>query len=121
MSRDNARNRYSLFNSIDDNNLDAIDDRNEQLLSAMTVKSQSLLEISRSVKRTLAADRLQLDNLGASMDTGTDLLSKTRGLVAGVADDPTYFGVFKIASVVFWTLIIIYFSLKFGFRLIVRK
>jgi hypothetical protein len=51
------------------------------------------------------------------MQTGTDVVANGHAIVAMFTDDPTYFGVMKIAMLVFCTLTITYFSIKFLSRL----
>jgi hypothetical protein len=50
------------------------------------------------------------------METGTGVFAKGRALVSSITDDPTCSGVMKIAMLVFWTLTIIYFSIKYLYR-----
>jgi hypothetical protein len=104
-----------------DSGLEVIDNRNEQFLSALTDKSRGLLEFSRSVRRTLADDKTQLESLSTSMDTGSDLVTKGRATLSSITDDPTYFGFCKIATLVFCALVIVRLLLKLLYWLIRRK
>jgi hypothetical protein len=115
------RNRDSLFTPTADDGLDAIDARNDQMLSFLVDKTRRLVQVSKSVSGTLASDKTQLEALAISMDTGSDMMSKGRAALSTITDDASYLGVCKIASLVFWVLVIVYFSLKFGYRWLRRK
>jgi hypothetical protein len=105
-----------LTSGFGDDALDAVDSRNEQMLDSLADKSRRLLDMSRIVRDTLRDDHTQLDALSMSMETGTGVVAKGRAIVAGITDDPTCSGVMKIAMLVFWTLTIGYFSIKYLYR-----
>ena len=86
------------------------------MLGSVADKSRRLLEVTRTVRDTLCDDRTQLDALSVSMESGTGAVAKGRAFVASITDDPTYSGVMKIAMLVFWTLTITYFSIKYLYR-----
>jgi hypothetical protein len=104
-----------------DSGLDVLENRNEQLLSALSDKSRRLLDLSRSVRGKLSDDKAQLEALSTSMDTGSSLVATGHRALSWVANDPTYFGVCKIATIVFFVLAIICHLLKFGWRLLRGK
>jgi hypothetical protein len=101
--------------------LDVINARNEQMLDALGAKTRQLLTVSRGVRDCLLDDQLELESLSISMHNGNDMMSKGRQFLHNVTDDPTYFGVFKIAMFVFWTLFLIYFPGKFVIRYVSRN
>jgi hypothetical protein len=104
-----------------DSALEALESRNDQLLSALGDKSDVLLDLSRSLRGVLDDDKRKLDALSSSMNKGSDLAAKSRAALGWINNDPTAFGVCKIATVVFLTLVIIKFLLKSGYRLIRRQ
>jgi hypothetical protein len=105
----------------EDSGLDVLENRNDQLLSALSDKSRQLLDLSRSVRGTLSDDRAHLEALSTSMNTGTDLVVRGRAAFSSITNDPTYFGVCKIAIFVFLALVIIRLFLKFGWWLVRGK
>jgi hypothetical protein len=109
------------MSGLDDDCLDAVERHNEQMIDALGDKTQRLLELTHTVHRSLRDDRRQLDPLDMSMDTSPVVVANGRALVAGIVDDPTYFGVGKIAICVFILLCVILMLLKFVLRPISRK
>jgi hypothetical protein len=55
---------------------------------------------------------MHLEDLRNSMGSGSDLVARGRRALARVTDDQTYFGVCKIATLVFVILVFSNFGLK---------
>jgi hypothetical protein len=105
------------MSGINDDLLDSVDRRNKQMIDTLGDKTQKLLELTRTVRHTLSEDISQLE----ALDVSSVVVAKGHALIAGIADDPTYFGVGKIAICVFLILWAILLLLRFAFRLIRRK
>jgi hypothetical protein len=86
------------------------------MLDDLDLKTQQLLIASRGVQDVFRDDDAARKSLSASVDRGYDVRNVSRSLLNSVTNEPTYFGVFKIAMLVFWTLCIIYFPGKFIYR-----
>ena len=100
---------------------DAIASGNEIMLDELKEKTSRLLGMTRNVDQTLSNDNAELESLRGSMYRSTDLTSKGREFLSSITNDPTYFGVFKIALLVFTSLCVLYFGSKFLYRIISKK
>lgn len=93
---------------------------NEMLVDSLGDKSSKLLNIAKGIRESFKNDEEQLISLSTSMDKSANLVSKAKGLVTNIVDDPTPVGVMKIASLVFTSLCVLYFGGKLIYRLLSR-
>ena len=96
---------------------DAIEDRNNQMLGELQSKTEQWKGMAMKMKAMFTEDLDQLEALSANMETGGNMISKSRHLISSIVDDPTYLGVFKIAMLVFVSLCILYFGPKIIYKL----
>lgn len=101
------KNNTSLFNEID-----TINNGNEIMLDSLKDQTSRLLGVTKSLDVSLQEDNKELDSLRTKLFRGTDLSSKSRSLLHSITEDPSYFGVFKIAMLVFICLCLLYFGGK---------
>ena len=114
--------RERLLGNNRSNPLDnAINDGNEVMIDDLEAKTSRLLLLSQSVDQTLRRDEDTRRALTESIDKSDIMMSKGRRFVSDITNDPTYFGVFKIAMLVFWSLCIIYFGGKFLFCFVFKR
>lgn len=99
----------------------AINDGNEVMIDDLEAKTSRLLLLTKNVDQTLRRDEDTRRTLSESVDRSDLMMSKGRKFVSDVTNDPTYFGVFKIAMLVFSSLCILYFGGKFIFRFIIKS
>jgi hypothetical protein len=100
----------------DSNPYDIASLHNDRMLDDLGHKTEQLLLVTRGVRDVLRDDHAELESLSMSVNRGYDIRDVSRNLLDSVTNEPTYFGVFKIAMLVFWTLCIIYFPGRFVFR-----
>ena len=94
----------------------AINDGNEFIISDLEGKTKQLLHLTRNVKNNLDADEEMRLSLSDAILRGGDLVSRSNSLLSNVTNDPSAFGVFKIAMLVFTGLCTVYFGGKFVFK-----
>lgn len=99
---------------------DAIEDRNNQMLGELQSKTEQWKGMAMKMKAMFTEDLDQLEALSVNMETGGNMITKSRRLVSSIVDDPTYLGVFKIAMFVFISLCILYFGPKFIYNLFAK-
>lgn len=99
----------------------AINDGNEVMIDDLEAKTSRLLLLTKNVDQTLRRDEDTRRALSESIDKSDLMMSKGRKFVSDVTDDPTYFGVFKIAMLVFSSLCVVYFGGKIIFRFFVKS
>lgn len=100
---------------------DAINDGNEVMIDDLEEKTSRLLFLTKNVDQTLRRDEDTRRTLADSVDKSDLMMSKGRQFISDVTNDPTYFGVFKIAMLVFTSLCILYFGGKFLFRFVFKS
>lgn len=108
--------RHSPYNPEDD-----MDERNEQMLSSLSEQTAELRRVAGSLHSIFQNGKENLQSLTANVETSGTMMERSRRYLSTVTDDPTYFGVFKIAMLVFWSLTITYFGLKFLSRFVFKK
>lgn len=106
------KNNSSLYDDVD-----AVQNGNEIMLDSLKDQTGRLLGITKSLDMSLREDNKELDSLRETLFRGTDLTSKSRALLHNITDDPSYFGVFKIAMLVFVSLLLLYFGGKLIIKL----
>ena len=97
---------------------DEIDDRNEQMIIDLYDKSNQFKRLAVSLKHTFNSGYQQLGELSTSISTSDSVMHKARVYVSSITDDPTFFGVCKIAMCVFMLLTILYFGGKLIFNIV---
>lgn len=114
--------RERLLGNNRSNILDnAINDGNEVMIDDLEAKTARLLLLSQNVDQTLRRDEDTRRALTESVDRSDVMMSKGRRFISDVTNDPTYFGVFKIAMLVFTSLCILYFGGKFLFCFVFKS
>lgn len=113
---DSERERLLGNNRMNYNN--AINSGIDIMIDDLEDKTSKLLQVTQSVNQTMLRDEETRRTLFESVDKSDVAMSKGRRFVSDITNDPTYFGVFKIALLVFSTLSILYFGGKFCFRFI---
>lgn len=108
--------RARLFNGSRDYNQVAMNAGNEMLIDSLGDKSSTLLNLAKGIRSTLDEDDAQLIALNNTMDRGSDFVSKAKGMVSNIVDDPSAIGVMKIATTVFTSLCAVYFGGKIIFK-----
>ena len=100
---------------------DEMNDRNEEMMSILSDKTAELRRMAGGFKEVFDNSRETVASLAMNMENSGTMMERSRRYLSTVTDDPTYYGVFKIAMLVFWTLTISYFGLKFVYGIVIKK
>ncbi|KAK8866985.1 hypothetical protein M9Y10_009954 [Tritrichomonas musculus] len=112
-----TRHENNMINSFNS----AINDGNEIMIDDLETKTSQLLLMTQTIDKALNTDENCRNALLESIDKTDLLMIKGNKFVSAIVNDQSYFGVFKIAFLVFTTLCSIYFGGKLALCFIIRN
>ena len=105
-----ASERERLFSGRSNN--DFMTQSNDAKIDVLDSKTEQLKNAVRSLGGILTEDASHLSSLGNVIDQSSTAVSGVRRSLKAIVDDPSAFGVMKIAILVFTILCVLYFGGK---------